>query len=77
MKNFGGHFDIPRLQQTVLELDEKMLESDFWDDNDKAQNILRHSKNLKKKISRFNSLVSDLEEIEVMLEMCDEEPSMS
>lgn len=52
-----------------------MLESNFWDNNDIAQNILKKSKNLKKKLTRFETLISDLEEIDLMLEMSDEEPT--
>lgn len=51
-----------------------MLEANFWDDNEKAQGILRQSKNLKKKIERFESLESDLEEAEIMMQISDEEP---
>lgn len=51
-----------------------MLESDFWDDNDRAQTILRKSKHLQKKIKRFDDLVNDLEEADLMLEMSEEEP---
>ena len=73
--NQGGHFDIPSLLQTVKELDAKMMETDFWDDNEKAQVVLRKSKHLKKKIKRFEDLLSDLEEAELLIEMSDEEPS--
>ncbi len=52
-----------------------MLESDFWDDNETAQTVLRKSKHLKKKIKRFSDLNDDLEEAELMIEMCEEEPS--
>ncbi len=52
-----------------------MLETDFWDDNENAQNILRKSKHLQKKVKRFESLNNDLEEAELMIEMSDEEPA--
>lgn len=52
-----------------------MMETDFWDDNEKAQVVLRKSKHLKKKNKRFEDLLSDLEEAELLIEMCDEEPS--
>jgi peptide chain release factor 2 len=52
-----------------------MLESDFWDDNEKAQTILKKSKGLKKKLQRFKSLEEDLEEVDLLIEMSDEEPS--
>lgn len=51
------------------------METDFWDDNETAQNVLKKSKHLKKKIARFQSLSDDLEEAELMIEMSDEEPS--
>lgn len=52
-----------------------MLESDFWDNNETAQTVLRKSKHLKKKIKRFGDLNDDLEEADLMIEMCEEEPS--
>ncbi len=46
-----------------------MLESGFWDDNEKAQNILKKSKNIKKKLKRFSNLEESLEEAEILIEM--------
>lgn len=51
------------------------MEPDFWDDNEKAQGVLKQSKVLKTKIKRFEDLNNDLEEAELMIEMADEEPS--
>lgn len=69
----GGLFDIQRLKTMTLELDQKMMEADFWDDNEKAQNVLRKSKNLKKKIKRFEDLIEDLEEVDLYIEMVEED----
>lgn len=51
-----------------------MMETDFWDDNDRAQGILKQSKSLKKKVARFEALLEDFEESELMIEMSEEEP---
>lgn len=51
------------------------MESDFWDDNERAQNTLRKSKNIKKKINRFESLIGDLEEVDLYIEMSEEDKS--
>lgn len=54
-----------------------MLKTDFWDDNEKAQVILRKSKNTSKKIKRFLNLGEDLEEAEILIEMGQEESNES
>lgn len=74
---WGGLFDIESLRQNVVELEDKMMESDFWDDNEKAQNILKKSKNIKKKIKRFLDIEENLEEAETLIEMGLEESDES
>ena len=62
---YGGHFDPEKKQAKLKELDEKIKESDFWNDRRKAEEI----------INEFNSIKSTLdltqnikEEIEFHLE---------
>lgn len=71
---YGGPFDITRLEELLLEFDEKMVAPDFWDDNDRAQDILKQANHHKQKIDRYKKLVFDKEEAEVMLEMVEEAP---
>lgn len=77
MKSLGGHFDIEAITREVIELDEKMLASDFWDDNEQAQIVLKKSDSLKKKMKRFSGLEDDLEESEILVEMGLEEKEES
>ncbi len=70
---WGIHFDIPSLEKQNQELEFKMQEKDFWDDINKAQEITQESKRLKDKIERFTSLVSKIEDIEVLKELMDED----
>lgn len=51
-----------------------MLAPDFWDDNEKAQSVLKESNHYKQKIEGYEQLNFDLEEAEVMLEMSEEAP---
>lgn len=70
---WGIHFDIPSLEKQNQELEFKMQEKDFWDDINKAQEIAQESKRLKDKIESFTSLVSKIEDIEVLKELMDED----
>ncbi len=70
---WGIHFDIPSLEKQNQELEFKMQEKDFWDDINKAQEITQESKRLKDKIESFTSLVSKIEDIEVLKELMDED----
>lgn len=50
-----------------------MSEPDFWDDQEKAQEILQNSKFIKDKLLDFASLEEQLEELETLIEMALEE----
>lgn len=62
-------FDIDRLKVTIGELEEKMMESNFWDDQDEAQRMLQTSKRLKDKLLNFEGLYSQWEELKLLSEM--------
>lgn len=66
-------FDLPRLKNRVEELDQKMIEPGFWDDNDTAQKVVKESKALKDKINEYENILKDIEEVEVLLELAYEE----
>ena len=57
----------------VKELETSMERSDFWDDVEKSQEVMRHVKGLKQDIERYHSLVEQKEDLEVLLEMGYEE----
>lgn len=71
------HFDIDALKIQISELEEKMMEPGFWDNQDEAQRILQTSKRLKDKISSFEKLYSDWEELGLLAEMGIEEKDSS
>ncbi|WP_187117188.1 peptide chain release factor 2 [Clostridium mediterraneense] len=73
LNEMGNSLDIPSLEKQNQELEFKMQEKDFWDDINKAQEITQESKRLKDKIESFTSLVSKIEDIEVLKELMDED----
>jgi peptide chain release factor 2 len=53
----------------VEELENKMQETDFWNDLKKAQGITQEAKSLKDKYERYKSLETSIEDIEVLIEL--------
>lgn len=69
----GGHFDPEALEKKIEELENKMQEADFWTDSKKAQGITQEAKYLKDKVERYKSLVENIEDIEVLIELTSED----
>lgn len=55
------------------ELDNKMMEQDFWDDPQGAQKIVQQSKQIKDKIKSFTDLEQKYEDLLVLVDMALEE----
>lgn len=53
-----------------------MTEPEFWDDVDKAQKMTQMSKSLENKILHFDRLVSEMEDLEVLMELAYEEDDL-
>ncbi|MCT4566331.1 MAG: peptide chain release factor 2 [Maledivibacter sp.] len=69
--------DIDSLKEVIEELEQKMMEPGFWDDQDGAQKILQTSKRLKDKVVNFQRLYSDWDELKLLGEMGIEEKDES
>ncbi|OPJ56043.1 peptide chain release factor 2 [Alkalithermobacter paradoxus] len=50
-----------------------MSEPNFWEDNEKAQAVLQRNKALKETLEDFENVENELEEVNVMIELCIEE----
>ncbi|TDM01470.1 peptide chain release factor 2 [Macrococcus hajekii] len=75
-KNFrasGGLFDLDDKETNIQEYDEMMADPSFWDDQNKAQDIINKSNALKEIVNGYHYLTEEKENIEVMLEMVKEE----
>lgn len=54
-----------------------MQEAGFWDDIKRAEEVTKESKRIKDKIDRFDSLVTRVEDVEVLGELIDEDDEES
>jgi peptide chain release factor 2 len=63
------HFDLTAIQEKVYELEQEMNQEGFWDDAENAGKVLKRIKELKDKSEKINSLKSDYEDIEVLIEL--------
>ena len=73
---FGGIFDVAGKQKRIGELEEKMSEPSFWDDQKAAQKVIGESNQCKaaiEDITKFKPLVDDLNAMVELVEEADEE----
>ena len=54
-----------------------MQENGFWEDIKRAEEVTKESKRIKDKIDRYESLVSRIEDVEILAELIDEDDEES
>ncbi|WP_407942205.1 peptide chain release factor 2 [Microaerobacter geothermalis] len=77
LADIRGSLDIEGKQKKVAELEEKMAAPDFWDDNEKAQQVISEVNGLKDMVEKINGLMSAYEDLQVMVELIQEEEDES
>jgi len=70
---FGTGFDLPAKQALRAELEAKMAEPGFWDNPEKAQEIVGALSGVKSIIEPVNEAVSAAADLEELLELAAEE----
>lgn len=70
-------FDLESLREQVDNLEEKMMEPEFWSNQEEAQKVTQKSKNIKSKIKEYTDIEKDIEDVEVLLELSIEEEDLS
>ncbi|TDM19336.1 peptide chain release factor 2 [Macrococcoides caseolyticum] len=73
MTVLGGLFDLEGKETNIKEYEEMMADPDFWNDGDKAQDIINKNNALKSVVQEFSTLEEGLENSEVLFEMYKEE----
>jgi peptide chain release factor 2 len=59
-------FDLPGLQEQLAELDKHVGQSNFWDDQEKAQKVLRERSRLNDEVTSWLKKEEELEEIHIL-----------
>lgn len=73
MRISGGLFDLENKEARIQELDEKMLDPDFWNNQDKAQVVISELNELKEIVNTYHGFVDSQENMEMTLELLREE----
>ncbi|PNR99591.1 peptide chain release factor 2 [Petrotoga miotherma DSM 10691] len=76
-EDLKGIFDIEKAEEKVKELNKKMMDPDFWNDQNRAKKISQMAQNLKDEIDEFKKLENDFEELEIAVELSEDDPSMN
>ena len=62
-------FDIPKLEEELNNLEKETIDPEFWNDQKNSQKILGNIKILKRKISKYNELKSELKNLKELTEL--------
>ena len=68
----GGIFDVPAKEKRLAALDEEMAAPSFWEDNRRAQELIRERSDLSRIAARVKELSSSAEDLTLMLELAAE-----
>ena len=70
----GGLFDLDALNESISINESKMAEPGFWDHQETAQKLIDENNQLKTKVDSYESLTSQLDDIQVAIELLEEAP---
>ncbi|WP_373323134.1 peptide chain release factor 2 [Alkalihalobacterium chitinilyticum] len=73
LADFRGSLDLEAKETRMSELDERMSEPDFWNDQDTAQQIINESNALKEMVVTYKELQEKYDDLEVTYELAKEE----
>ena len=70
--SFGGIFDIPGKEARLAVLDTEMGAPAFWEDNRRAQELIRERTELSRLVARTRELAASAQDLDVLLELAAE-----
>jgi peptide chain release factor 2 len=76
-KNYGGIFDIAVKKEKIQQLEELSAKEDFWNNNQKAQYILKQITELKSWTTTWDALKIQYEDLSAFLDLAKEEDDAS
>jgi peptide chain release factor 2 len=68
----GGIFDLPGKEKRLAALDTEMAAPAFWDDNRRAQELIRERADLARTVGRVGELATQASDLGVLLELAQE-----
>ena len=77
MNSCGVIFDLPAKKKRLDEIEVQIAADGFWDNPEETKGILKERTRLTDQIEQFETLISELEESEILLELALEEEDTS
>ncbi len=74
-KTYGGRFDVDKLEDRRLALEVDITHENFWDDNRKAQAVMKELETTKQQLEQYNGVKTAIEDVQVLIEFHDADPS--
>ncbi|MFJ5713635.1 peptide chain release factor 2 [Neobacillus sp. NPDC093127] len=71
--DFRGSLDLENKEARIAELDDVMLQPDFWNDQQAAQTVISEANGLKDQVNEFHELNDSFENLELTYELVKEE----
>ena len=75
VKELAASFKIEDKESRVAEIEKEMEKADFWDDNQRSQNMMKELKGLKSSLNEIKGLQDSFDEIVMTIEMAEEDDS--
>lgn len=72
-KTSGGLFDLEKLETDIAEADHKMADPTFWDNQEKAQKVIKEANEKKEVYQTFSKMEETIEETKILLDMLKDE----
>jgi peptide chain release factor 2 len=69
---FGGIFDLPTKEKRLATIDTEMAAPSFWEDNRRAQELIRERTELSRTVARMTELGTQASDLTVLLELAAE-----
>lgn len=69
---YGGIFDVPKRQQDIVDLEAKMAETGFWDNQESANKVVTQVSHLKGSIQPIIQFTTKLEDLKVLIELVED-----
>ena len=71
------HFDIPKLEKELKNLEEKTMQEGFWNDQKESSKVLAEIKSRKSKVTKYQELSGELENVLELIELLEIEQDES
>ena len=63
------YLEIDKKKEELLIFEKKMLQNNFWDNSKEAEKILKTKKDLEKWVKLFNTIINNLDELNILIEL--------